>query len=1350
MTIRGGFCPSSHPQRSYYSSRADARGARSSTMSATLYFSNSPMALLERLSGNLAWDDPLESPRIATPSSAMKRWVQLRLAEERGIVANVEFLQLERILWRRLEELDLERVVSFRKPAQLLDERHLQLLILGLLRHQPPREVSEYLAEDMRPGKPAGAPAGNDPGEPGPGHEGPGPFASRRLCQLSLKLAGFFREYEYSRVPEHGQVDRPGLAYLWKHGRDCFATYLGKGTPKAKRAEVERLERWQKAVYHALFRPGGLRDALGGRLGQWQYTLPQYAEMVLAQERPHAPPGTEPPAYHLFGLSQISPFHRSLIQRLADAEHLKGHHARLSIYSLNPCAEYWEDAISHAARRKMQQEDLFRRQKYLEWRQLAQGEKLRIRREIEELQREELKLETEENPLLGQWGKPGRENIQLWCQVTGYDFHEHFREPAAKGLLGAVQGAVLGRRGRLFPEERVPQDGTLRIFACPEIHREAETVRHAIIEDLLEDPTLRPEEIAVMVPNLDKYRHVLSAVFGRTVEGEAGHVPFVLEGTSVPEESDYARGVAALFELARGRFSRREVLALAGNPCFRHGLGLDDAAVKAWGRWAERLNIFHSYDGADKVRRGYPSDGVHTWREGLDRLLLGTVMESPEPEDGRHFAGLVPYADGNSPDRGLLEAFLLAVEGLHIRLSPLRNGAPRTWEGWLGILTGLFDAYLAVPEDEPLEAFVRTELRRYLLELKGMDALEDLLAAKDGKEGKAAEAPGIPPDTVMDLVLERLAALKAGRQAPLSGGVNIASLHSLRSLPFRSVYVLGLGEGEFPEDAAASTLDLRQSWRVIGDVDSAARNRFLFLETLVCAQGRIAFSYVSRDVQQGKTFQMCSVLGELADFLEEGILAPAPDGSRARFRAVAVPLLSRSATLFPVLADGEGGASAPWDPPPSHDRDQRLLAWLEERKTRLAASLPDRADRSGTGDIGITLAAVLRERLPAGLKREIFPPDPSEAVPVRADQGGEEPLKVHLEDLRLYLENPLEYTLRRRLGIRDRREEDPAALEDEPFFCPKPWDREILDRVVMARLAPRGPEDPDPRAACRRGFESLYDGLALRGLMPAGHYRTLDREQLWDKAERALEAVDGVLGRMGEKGNLEAVGPVVLGDGDRRPGAGRALAFPPVSLTVGGRAVEIHGRLPWLFRYAPGGGEGCAALVFTPYDFKVRRLLQPFLFFAAGLLSPAPLGDWLRAGRFTLHHVHAGKGGFASGNWPPFDPLAFDPAAAKGFLEGVLADMLAGPDFDLLPFDAIAATLIEKLGSRPGEGRLKEVRDPGEFADILREEIEGTEGQDRFAAWRPGPTVRLLDGEVPADAYAKIHARLGPFFNWRA
>lgn len=1322
-------------------------------MSATLYFSNSPAVLLERLSDNLAWDDPFLPPNIATPTAAMKRWVQLRLAEEKGIVANVNFLHLERTLWKRLEELDQEHIVAERKPARLLDEQGLQLLLLGMLRIDPPPEVRRYLEETGS----SGARAARD-----------GLF-TRRITQLSHKLAGFFREYEYSRVHEHG---REGLAYLWKHDRDCFLDYLDGRTPKWRRQEVERLERWQKALYHALFREGGLRDSLGAKTGQYSYTLPQYAEMVLGQKRGPAPAGDGiAPCYHLFGLSQISPFHRSLIRRLADWDRLPGRQARFYIYSLNPCAEYWEDALTPGERRMRQQEDMFRRQKYQDWRRLSPEEKRQLKVENETIQEEELHL-PEENPLLALWGKPGRENIQLWLQLTDYDFLGHFRESPGKGLLAAVQNAILGRRGPLPPEERARQDETLQILACPEIHREVETVHQGIVDALLADPGLRPDEIAVLVPDMGRYREVLAAVFGLTVEGEPGHVPYNLSDASASAESDYAKAVASLFELAQGRFSRKELFALASNPAFRGGLGLDESMLKTWGKWAGRLNIFHGFDGEDRRSRGYCAEPSHTWSHGLDRLVLGTVMESPADEDLRSFDGVVPYADGDTGDPDILPPFILAVEGLFRDLAPLRDGRARTWGAWLDVLTALFDRYLAPGEDQPLEAYVQAELRRYLLELRGMDVLESVPAELD-KEGDAY-GRDVPADLPMGLILDRLAGLKAGREPHLAGGVNVAALSAMRSLPFKLVCVLGLGEGEFPEDDAASTLDLRGYRRVIGDVDPSARNRYLFLELLACATGRLRLSYVCRDVRQGKAIQMCSVLGELVDCLERCVLAGDGDaGKPARFHITQVPLLSRSPSLF-VPGPGTGpdpgtggpgpGERRPWDPPPNRSRDERLLCWLERKKAEFrqrglgGSRGPGAAEMAGTG----AWRQFARKGLPKKLRREVFPEDPwtsmapmapdkaaagTKAASGRAGSLPADPDRLTLDDLRLYLENPAQYTLRKWFGIRDYREEDPRDLEDEPFFCPFPKDLEILDAVFHGRLADWRNPSLEP---ARKAFREHYDNLCLRGHMPVGHYQALDREALWEKAAASLESLEGFLVPLREGGRkVRIFSGVALGDGTSRSGSaasGPALRLPPLRLELPGpagkagqavRSVEVHGYLPNLIRPEEGGG--CSTLLFMTGDFDRRRLLPGFLFYCAGLLSDTPLGEALRSGPFTLHHLSRKgiKGYGAPENWPPF---RMDPAEARHYLESLVGSMLAGPDFDMLPFDLISKDLARA-------GRLADAED---YAGILRESLDQNEEADEYSvSFLPSESLRILGAQVPEDAEAKIQARLGPFFNWK-
>jgi exonuclease V gamma subunit len=149
---------------------------------ARLHFSNSLDALAERLRKNLDREsrDPFMTQSIATPASALRDWLKVRLAESAGVAAGLSFPHLENLLWERLAERDRHRDAADRQPARQLDSFGFQGLVLARLRHKPPEDVRHYLesseAED----------------------------SARRECQLAGRLASLFREYEYNRVAEHG------------------------------------------------------------------------------------------------------------------------------------------------------------------------------------------------------------------------------------------------------------------------------------------------------------------------------------------------------------------------------------------------------------------------------------------------------------------------------------------------------------------------------------------------------------------------------------------------------------------------------------------------------------------------------------------------------------------------------------------------------------------------------------------------------------------------------------------------------------------------------------------------------------------------------------------------------------------------------------------------------------------------------------------------------------------------------------------------------------------------------------------------------------------------------------------
>ena len=80
-----------------------------------------------------------------------------------------------------------------------------------------------------------------------------------------------------------------------------------------------------------------------------------------------------------------------------------------------------------------------------------------------------------------------------------------------------------------------------------------------------------------------------------------------------------------------------------------------------------------------------------------------------------------------------------------------------------------------------------------------------------------------------------------GRYA--ESGVAVGSFSALRSIPFRVIFALGLGESTFPEREKYDLLDLRLARRRAGDVSASQRDRYLFLETILAARER-TFSFL--------------------------------------------------------------------------------------------------------------------------------------------------------------------------------------------------------------------------------------------------------------------------------------------------------------------------------------------------------------------------------------------------------------------------------------------------------------------------------------------------------------------------
>ncbi|MBN1526499.1 MAG: exodeoxyribonuclease V subunit gamma, partial [Candidatus Omnitrophica bacterium] len=998
-------------------------------------------------------------------------------------------------------------------------------------------------------------------------------------------------------------------------------------------------------------------------------------------------------AINIFGTSQMSSFHMRLLFELGSSMDFR-------LYQLNVCREFWEDV-------ETPQEERWKRIRRTKIGSDETGEFLDIG--------------GSDNKLLSRWGKPGRENIRLLGNLEEAsqrkvrfvsDWKSAPEEaPGKKSVLKTVQGHILNRTTPENAGKKMEQDRSIQIAGCPGAYREIEAVHNSIIDNMLEDPSIKLTDIAILVPDMAAYKSVLESVFSR----QPRHVPYNLTDSAATNDSVIAQALTAMLELAAGSFTRRDVFDLIFNAAFLAGIGRTREEALVWARWADELSIFHSFDKKDKARSGYADNDLYTWQQGLRRLRLGRIMETPEEgvDDDKAFAAwrdIAPFSDIDSRDTASVSVFCLVVETLLRRLSDIFKKR-YSCAGWSGILGSLIDDYLAVPEDRPDEERVVKKIRDYLMELADNDILL----------GGISGVNAVDLQFIREYIEERLGKIKTGRGKYLAGGVTISTLLPMRPIPFKIVYVVGLTEGEFPGYPERSMLDLRHHQRKIGDVSKPEANRYLFLETLVSTRSKLYLTYVSRDLEKDKELNPCSLVNELKDYLDENILKEGFKTLKDAFPEWPDDIPLKGSSDKYLAATGKAKA---WSDILVNFSVPDRLACLLDVKGRIA----------GAKKIDGALAKKIKELVPD-----------QRAEPKEAALPEEE--RVTIRELRRFLENPVEAAIRRHLELYDERGQLPAAAEDEPFYSVWPMDREfgsgILSRFIANWKAGKAEVEYD--RVVEEHFDRYYRYCRLRGKVPDEAFGDLDKKRFEALLKLRLEGEDGIISFLQQRSGNEFHANLILGEAYRAAGGG--LTFPPLELNVKGMKAKLHGEIPFVWKDKKG--KAYETLVIADRNKPLARspqkeLIIPFLFYASLMAlkgqgkRPDPQLGWIEDMPIRIHVA------FKDGVDDPWT-YRISPKDAAAYLASLAGGLLAPETFEIIPFALI--TKKDHL-KRPDEMKKDAPKAEKELYKQMLEEAIDREGEKRyFSEYAPSDVARLCGGEVPEDVYDKVLERLGPLYS---
>jgi exodeoxyribonuclease V gamma subunit len=753
----------------------------------------------------------LQAKTVLVESTGMQHWLNLQLAEHAGIAMNINYPMPTRFVWQLCRDI----LGHDKVPMQSTYKREVMLWRIERLLSSDAFKQQNFEASLIDYWQQESSTT-----------------AEYKRVNISRLIADTLEQY---------LMFRPNWLLAWEKGESVLTSSQSKG-----RSSQECVS-WQQQNTVAL------------KHEAWQ----RWIWRELAKEEPNHPVRLQllaleqldkkshllPSEVYFFAINTMAPQTLAFFNQIAQ-------YTQIHFFHLNPCVDYWGDAVSDRTLAK----------------QLQQG---KIDAWVEQ---------QAINPLLRNLGQQGKDLFNLLSQSSHYEISafdaDYPQQHSTPTLLHKIQRDILqGEAAEMSQSVDVTKsfkalpDHSLVVRSCHSALREVQVLHNYLLQQFSKDDNLSPRDVIVMCPAIENYSPYIEAVFGKSITElnnvDKQRIPCSIADRNPLDADPLVAAFMQLMSLPDSRFSVTEFLSFVHLPAVMQKYDINTSELDLFAYWVQQSNIHWGLDAEHKssILGIDKANDVFTWHWGMSRLLEGfshadtdlliddklLALNEVEGQLGVTFGKLLH----------LLEK--LASYGDSIKRS-------RTMDEWKVFLFAMRDnLFDASTVEQYASQTITTTLGQFFehYQMSFFDNLE-VPATVDIETDNVA-----PPDRKWSYQTLRQALQNAftspdSQNQFMTGQVTFCSMMPMRSIPFKIIAVLGLNDGEFPRQSTFVDMDLvNHLGRQIGDRSRRGDDRYLFLEAILSARNALYLSYQGKGIRDNKNREPSLVLSEFLAYLKK-------------------------------------------------------------------------------------------------------------------------------------------------------------------------------------------------------------------------------------------------------------------------------------------------------------------------------------------------------------------------------------------------------------------------------------------------------------------------------------------------
>lgn len=757
---------------------------------------------------------------IIVQNAGMQHWLNLAIANERGISMNMRYALPAQYLWQLIRTLASEDKVPEQSPysREVLTWRIYALLATeSVIDDEFFTPATQYWL-DQKTSELLLASA-----------EKTSSKADLKRYQLAGQMADLYEQY---------LIFRPEWLNAWQDGEEVI--------------ELSADNKWQAKLWQLL-------------ISELPYNPVELLNDAIANiaDKLSNDPNILPKRMSFFGINTMAPMWLNFINALSE-------YIDVDFFHLNPCFSYWGDIInekqainklSHWSNGSDNDEHLFVGNPLLANFGQQGREFLALLQDYSTVNIELF--------------------VKASSDDSSQDDNENSISSVC--ILHQLQNDILALSDATEKDDAIEQDDvteqslplvddSITIVSCHSALREVQALHDYLLHqfnDTADDKDkLTPKDVLVMCPQIEQYAPYVNAVFTRgwqDLTDEVPPLPCSIADRSAKDSDPLIAAFSELLILPDSRFQVSQLLSFIRLPAVANKFAINAEDSEKISLWLQQATIHWGLDQAHKeALLGEQASNSFTWQQGLSRLLQGFAYSDTDSIYQNQL--LLGVVEGD--DAILLGQLMLFIEQLQ-HFSHQLNSA-RTAKAWQNFLLSQLELLFAT---RVVFSTNTTELNIHQTNNQidnSIAIIEQAIASlvEYCEHAHFDKAIGLP--IIVDFLNNHFSQGDASKQF-MVGQVTFCSMLPMRSIPFKVIAVLGLNDGEFPRQRPALGFDLiAQSPAILGDRSRRGDDRYLFLEALISARKALYLSYQGRNIRNNREKEPSLVLKELMGYLAQG------------------------------------------------------------------------------------------------------------------------------------------------------------------------------------------------------------------------------------------------------------------------------------------------------------------------------------------------------------------------------------------------------------------------------------------------------------------------------------------------